>query len=161
MALNLVAFTGRLGADAEVRYTSNGTPVVRFRLANTRRYKDAAGQPKEETTWMGVVAWDNVAIGIAEYLTRGREVTVEGRLVPNEWTDENGTKRSTVEIRAAFVHLGAGPRDADDDTAPTTPAKTKRAVAAKPAAAKSRKQAAVVEDDVDEIDEESEDEAPW
>lgn len=111
--INLTVFEGYLGADAEVKAVGNGRNVVNYRLAHTRRFKDGAGAPKEETTWMSVVDWKPSAANLAKYLTKGRNVKVIGRLQSRSYEDKQGNKRTSIEIIADEVLLGSdGTKDA-------------------------------------------------
>lgn len=105
--INLTVFEGYLGADAEVKTTSNGRTVVNYRIAHTRRYKGGDGQPREETTWMTVVDWKPQASNLAKYLTKGRNIKVIGRLQSRDYEDKQGQKRTIVEIIAEDVLLGS------------------------------------------------------
>ncbi len=97
--LNKVMLIGNLGKDAETRYTPSGAAVTNFRLATARRWKDAqTGEWKDGTDWHDVVLWR--AEKIAEYLTKGRQVYVEGRLQTRSWEDQNGQKRYNTEVVA-------------------------------------------------------------
>ena len=97
--LNKVMLIGNLGKDAETRYTPNGAAVTNFRLATARRWKDPqTGEWKDATDWHDVVVWR--AEKIADYLTKGRQVYVEGRLQTRSWEDQNGQKRYQTEVVA-------------------------------------------------------------
>jgi single-strand DNA-binding protein len=110
--VNKVMLIGNLGRDPELRYTGEGTPVANFTMATTERWNDAAGERKERTEWHRIVVWGKQAEIAGEYLRKGRQVWVEGSLQTREWTDREGNKRQTTEIRAQrFQMLG---RAADD-----------------------------------------------
>ena len=97
--LNKVMLIGNLGKDAETRYTPNGVAVTNFRLATARSLKDPqTGEWKNATDWHDVVVWR--AEKIADYLTKGRQVYVEGRLQTRSWEDQNGQKRYQTEVVA-------------------------------------------------------------
>jgi len=108
MGVNKVILIGNLGRDPEVRYTTNGTPVANFTLATNERWVDqASGERKERTEWHRVVMFGKQAEIAGEYLRKGRQVFVEGSLQTREWTDREGNKRYTTEIRATnFQMLG-------------------------------------------------------
>lgn len=91
--MNTVALIGRLGADPQLRYTSNGKAVSNFPLAVTRPFN------KDETDWFDVVAWGKTAELVANHLTKGRQVGVSGRLQQDRWEHE-GQKRSKVVVVA-------------------------------------------------------------
>ena len=97
--LNKVMLIGNLGKDAETRYTPSGVAVTNFRLATARSLKDPqTGEWKNATDWHDVVVWR--AEKIADYLTKGRQVYVEGRLQTRSWEDQNGQKRYQTEVVA-------------------------------------------------------------
>jgi single-strand DNA-binding protein len=106
--VNRVFLIGNLGRDPEVRYTTNGTAVANFTLATTERWNDpSSGERKEKTEWHRIVVWSKQAEIAGEYLRKGRQIFVEGSLQTREWTDREGNKRFTTEIRAQrFQMLG-------------------------------------------------------
>jgi len=119
-SVNKVILVGNLGRDPEVRYTTSGTPVANFTMATTDRWSDpSSGERKERTEWHRVVVWGKQAEIVGEYLRKGSQVYVEGSLQTREWTDREGNKRYTTEIKAlSFQMLGRrSDRDAvaDDD----------------------------------------------
>ena len=101
--INRVLIAGRLTRDPELRYTPNGKAVCSFSLAVNRRYKDASGQWQDDTTYVNIVCWMNIAELVNRYLHKGSPVLVEGRLESRSWETEAGQKRSTIEIRADQV----------------------------------------------------------
>ena len=109
MGVNKVILIGNLGRDPEVRYTTNGTPVANFTLATSERWTDqASGERKERTEWHRVVVFGKQAEIAGEYLRKGRQVYVEGSLQTREWTDREGNKRYTTEVRTVnFQMLGS------------------------------------------------------
>jgi len=111
--VNKVMLIGNLGRDPELRYTGEGTPVANFTMATTERWNDAAGERKERTEWHRIVVWGKQAEIAGEYLRKGRQVWVEGSLQTREWTDREGNKRQTTEVRAQrFQMLGRAGDDA-------------------------------------------------
>jgi single-strand DNA-binding protein len=98
--LNKVQLTGHLGADPEMRYTTQGSAVTTFRVASNRSWKDRDGNPHEDTEWFRVVAWDKLGEICNQYLTKGTRVYVEGRLQTRKWTDRDGQERYTTEVIA-------------------------------------------------------------
>lgn len=120
-SVNKVILIGNLGRDPELRYTTGGTPVANFTLATTDRWNDpSSGEKRERTEWHRIVVWSKQAEIAGEYLRKGRQVYVEGSLQTREWTDRDGNKRYTTEIRAQrFQMLGAR-----DDRAPSEAPKT-------------------------------------
>lgn len=106
-SLNKVMLIGNLGRDPEVRYTTGGSPVANFTMATTDRWTDQSGERKERTEWHRIVVWGRQAEIAGEYLRKGRSVFVEGNLQTREWTDREGNKRYTTEVRAQrFQMLG-------------------------------------------------------
>jgi len=88
---------GNLGKDAETRYTPSGTAVTNFTVATSRRWKDQqTGEWKEDTEWHDVVLWRSE--NLAQYLQKGKQVFVEGRLQTRSWEDQNGNKRYRTEV---------------------------------------------------------------
>lgn len=112
-SLNKVMLIGNLGRDPEVRYTPGGSPVANFTLATSERWNDAAsGEKKERTEWHRIVVWGKQAEIVGEYLRKGRQVYVEGSLQTREWTDRDGNKRTTTEVRAQRVQMLGRPPEA-------------------------------------------------
>ena len=107
--INKVILVGNLGADPEIRYTTSGTAVANLRLATTETYTDKNGERTEKTEWHRVVLWGKTAETASQYLTKGKQVYVEGRLQTREWQDKDGTKRFTTEVNASnMLMLGRG-----------------------------------------------------
>jgi single-strand DNA-binding protein len=112
-SVNKVILVGNLGRDAELRYTPGGAPVATLNVATTEVWNDKSGQRQERTEWHRVVLWGRQAETLAEYLVKGRQIYVEGRLQTRQWDDKNGNKRYTTEIRGdRVVLLGASGRGA-------------------------------------------------
>jgi single-strand DNA-binding protein len=112
--VNKVILIGNLGADPEVRFTPGGQAVANFRIATNESWVDKQGQKQERTEWHRIVAWGKLAELCGEYLKKGRQAYVEGRLQTREWTDKEGKKNYTTEIVANTVQfLGGGGRGAE------------------------------------------------
>jgi single-strand DNA-binding protein len=108
-SVNKVILVGNLGRDAELRYTPGGAPVATINLATTEVWNDKAGQKQEKTEWHRVILWGKSAESLNEYLVKGKQIYVEGRLQTRQWDDKDGTKRYTTEIRGdRIVLLGSG-----------------------------------------------------
>ena len=108
-SVNKAILVGNLGRDAELRYTSGGAPVASVRIATTERFTDREGQKREDTQWHDVVIWGKTAEALHEYLVKGKQIYVEGRIQTREWTDKEGKPAKTTEIRAdRVVLLGGG-----------------------------------------------------
>ena len=104
MPSNSITITGNLGGDPEMRFTPNGTPVVRFSVGVTERYRDNAGEWQDrDTSWFNVVAWRDLAENASGTLTRGNRVTVTGPIRQRSWETDDGEKRSVYEINAEEI----------------------------------------------------------
>jgi single-strand DNA-binding protein len=105
--LNKVMLIGHLGGDPELKYTPGGAAVATFNIATNEVYKDKDGNQQEKTDWHRIVAWNKLAETAAEYLKKGQQVYVEGRLQTRSWNDKDGNKRYTTEVVAGtFQFLG-------------------------------------------------------
>lgn len=111
-SVNKVQLIGNLGRDAELKYTPAGAGVATLNLATTESWKDKDGKKQEKTEWHRVVIWGKTAESLAEYLVKGKQIYVEGRLQTRQWDDKDGTKRYTTEIRADYVVLLGGTSEA-------------------------------------------------
>ena len=108
-SVNKVILVGNLGRDAELRYTPGGAAVATLNLATTEVWNDRNNQRQEKTEWHRVVLWGKQAESLQEYLTKGKQIYVEGRLQTRQWDDKDGNKRYTTEIKADRITLlGAG-----------------------------------------------------
>ena len=105
MSVNKVILVGNLGRDPEVRHTQTGKAVANFTLATSRKWRDKDGQQQEQTEWHKIVAWDRLAEICTEYLSKGRQVYIEGRLQTRDWEDKEGNKRWTTEIVALDMKM--------------------------------------------------------
>src|SRR5262249_17000988 len=115
-SVNKVILVGNLGRDAELRYTPGGAAVATLNLATTEVWNDKGGQRQEKTEWHRVVVWGKTAESLAEYLTKGKQIYVEGRLQTRQWDDKDGNKRYTTEVRSdRIVLLSGGGRGAPVD----------------------------------------------
>jgi len=103
--INKVILIGNLGADPELRFTQNGTPVASFNMATTERRKGQDGQIQEQTEWHRIIAWQRLAEICGEYLSKGSKVYMEGRLQTRKWKDQNGIDRYTTEIVAREMKM--------------------------------------------------------
>ena len=120
--VNKVILVGNLGADPDMRYTPSGAGVCELRLATNESWTDKTGQKQERTEWHRIVVWGKRGEVCGKYLSKGRQVFVEGRLRTRSWEDKDNNKRYTTEIIANDVQfLGGregGPRQGNDDMAP-------------------------------------------
>ncbi|HLT29760.1 MAG TPA: single-stranded DNA-binding protein [Myxococcaceae bacterium] len=101
--VNKVILVGNLGADPEVRFTPGGQAVANFRIATSESWTDKQGQKQERTEWHRIVVWGKLGELCGEYLAKGRQCYVEGRLQTREWTDKEGKKNYTTEVVATNV----------------------------------------------------------
>ena len=100
-----VIIIGRLGRDPEMRYTPSGVPVTTFSVATSRTWKNAEGEQQEKTTWFRVTAWQRLAETCNEYLSKGRQVMVEGEIEASAWIGNDGKERANLELRARTVKV--------------------------------------------------------
>ena len=108
-----LAMIGNLGQDPEARYTADGTPVVSFPVAVTRRWTDREGQKQEETTWIDVTVWGGLAETCRQYLVKGRQVFVRGRPEARAFIRKNGEAGAALHLTANdVVFLGSKPQGA-------------------------------------------------
>lgn len=105
MGVNKVILVGNLGADPEVRFTQGGQTVANLRLATTERWTDRNGQKQEATEWHRVVLFGKQADVARQFLTKGRQVYIEGRIRTRQWQDQQGQKRYTTEIVTTNMQL--------------------------------------------------------
>ena len=110
-SLNKVMLIGRLGKDPEVRYTPDGAPVANFSLATSESWTDKSGTRQEKTEWHNIVAWSKLADLSKRYLTKGRQVYIEGRLQTRRWEDTDAVKHTSVEIVANEMMILGERRD--------------------------------------------------
>jgi single-strand DNA-binding protein len=109
LSVNKVILVGKLGADPEVRYTSGGSAVATFSIATNERWNDKnTGERQERTEWHRIVAWGRLGEICGEYLSKGKQVYIEGRLQTRSWDDRDGNKKYMTEVVAAnMVMLGS------------------------------------------------------
>jgi single-strand DNA-binding protein len=106
-SVNKVILIGHLGRDAETKFTPSGVAMTKFSVATNRRWKDQqTGEWKEETDWANVVLWRQE--NLANYLTKGKQIYVEGRLQTRSWDDKDGKKQYMTEVVADEVILLGG-----------------------------------------------------
>ncbi len=115
MAYQKLIIVGNLGRDPEMRYMPDGTPVTTLSIATSRKWNNPDGSKGEETTWFRVTAWRKQAETAAQYLTKGRQVMIEGRLTPDKatggpkiWTRQDGTAGASFEVTADRLVLLGG-----------------------------------------------------
>ena len=133
--INKVIIVGNLGQDPETRYMPNGKAVTNLRVATSESWKDKqTGEQREQTEWHSIVMYDRLAEIAAEYLRKGSQVYLEGKLRTRKWQDKEGRDRYTTEVQASEMQMlgsrggGAGtqsrgtPRASGQDPAPAAPA---------------------------------------
>jgi single-strand DNA-binding protein len=133
-SLNKVMLLGNLGRDPEVRYTASGKAVATFTVATSLTWRDQEGTDQEKTEWHRIVAWGRLGEICGEYLSKGQKVYIEGRIQSRDWEDQDGNRRTTVEIVANDMIMlgGAGAsqeRGAEDSRRRAQPAGSKRQTA--------------------------------
>jgi single-strand DNA-binding protein len=106
--INKVILVGNLGADPEMRYTANGTAVAKFRIATTERFTDRDGNRQERTEWHRVVAWRKLAEVCGQYLAKGKQVYIEGKIRNDTW-EKDGVKQYSYQIVADTIQMLGSP----------------------------------------------------
>jgi single-strand DNA-binding protein len=105
-SFNKIVIVGYLGRDPELRYTPQGIAVCNISVATTERRKDPrTGEPQDITTWFRVTLWRRLAEIANQYLSKGKQVYVEGRLRQEEYTDRDGVKRTSLSVDATDMHF--------------------------------------------------------
>lgn len=108
MSVNKVILVGRLGQNPEVRYTPSGAAVANFSVATNESWTDKSGQKQERTEWHRVVVWGKLAELCNQYLAKGRQVYLEGRMQTRQWQDKDGQTKYTTEVQAQTVQFLGG-----------------------------------------------------
>lgn len=109
MSLNKVLLIGNLGRDPEVRFTPGGKAVARFSIATSEMWNDQEGQRQERTEWHNIVVWGKQAESCGQYLSKGRQVFIEGQIRSRQYDDKDGNKKYITEVIAQRVQfLGGG-----------------------------------------------------
>lgn len=121
-SFNKIIIVGHLGKDPEIRYLPDGTAVCNVSIATSEKRKDKSGESQDVTTWFKVTFWKQQAELVNQYLSKGKPLYVEGRLSTQEWTDKEGNKRTSLEVRATDMHfIGAKGDDAPASSYPSSP----------------------------------------
>lgn len=105
MSLNKVLLIGNVGKDPDIRHLESGVSVATFSLATSERFRDRNGETKETTEWHNIVAWRQLADLASNYIKKGTQIYVEGRIRTRAWDDQTGNKRYTTEILADSIQL--------------------------------------------------------
>ena len=119
--LNKVMIIGHLGHDPEMRYTPSGKPVTTFKVATSRTWNSSDGERHIETEWFNVVTWGNLAEICKQYLTKGQQVYIEGRLQTWRWEDSENVKHTSIEIVANEMMMLGDRRDTGSAQAESAP----------------------------------------
>jgi single-strand DNA-binding protein len=114
--LNKVMVIGHLGKDPEMRFTPSGRPVTTFSVAVSRSWNTADGERRSETEWFNIVSWGNLAEICNQYLHKGQQVYIEGRLQTRRWQDKEGQKHTSVEVVANEMMMLGDRRDRNDQS---------------------------------------------
>ena len=115
--VNKAILVGRLGKDPEIKYTPNGTAIANFTMATSENYKDKDGQKQEKTEWHRIVAFGKLAEICGEYLVKGKQVYIEGRIQTRSWDDKDANKKYMTEIVANTMQMLG---KVDDTASPAT-----------------------------------------
>ncbi len=121
MSVNKAILIGHLGKDPELRYTQSGRAVASFSLATNERWTSQDGQKQESTTWHNLVAWGKQAEVIKEYLGKGRQVYIEGRIANRSYDDKDGNKRYVSEVVVQNFQFIGGRGEAGGGSEPSGP----------------------------------------
>lgn len=116
MSFNKITIIGNLGKDPELRYTPQGDAVCDFSVAVNDRKRDKSGEFQDVTTWFRVTLWRKLAENASKYLTKGKQVYIEGRLNVEEWQDRDGNNRYTLNITASEMQFLSGGRSEDNSS---------------------------------------------
>src|SRR6201999_1200386 len=108
MSVNKVILVGRLGQNPEVRYTPSGAAVANFSIATNESWTDKSGQKQERTEWHRIVVWGKLAELCSQYLSKGRQAYIEGRLQTREWQDKDAVKKCPTEVQAQTLQFLGG-----------------------------------------------------
>ena len=147
MALNKALLIGNVGKDPDVRYLDNNTKVASFTIATTERYRDRNNELKEMTEWHNIVCWRRNADIVEQYVKKGTQLFIEGRIRTRNWDDQNGNKRYVTEIIADTLQLLGRRADnpASYDSQPAGAPQNSRQPAPQPRMTPEPQQAAAVQ----------------
>jgi single-strand DNA-binding protein len=112
-SLNVVTLIGNVGKDPEIRYTTSGVAIANFSLATTEKWNGKDGSQQEKTEWHRVEVFGKMADIVRDYVTKGKQLYIEGQIVYEEWNDKDGNKRNTTKIKLSgynskLILLGGG-----------------------------------------------------
>jgi len=120
MSVNKVILIGNLGSDPELRYTSGGVAVAKFSIATSEKFTDKQGATQERTEWHRVVAWRKLAEVCGQYLKKGKQVYIEGKIRTESW-EQDGVKRYSVEIVADTMRMLSNGNGGSSQPSPANP----------------------------------------
>lgn len=141
-SFNKIIIVGYLGQDPVIRYTPSGEAVCNFSVATTERRKDQSGEFQDHTTWFKVVVWGKKAETANQYLAKGKQAYIEGRLRQQEYTDRDGNRRTSLEVTVSDLHFLGARGDEAGSAAPIT------AKPARPPAADSHDEPPLNDDEI-------------
>jgi single-strand DNA-binding protein len=150
-SVNKVILIGRLGRDPEVKYTPSGAPVAKFSLATDEVFKDRSGEQQKRTEWHNIVAWNKLAEICGEYLTKGKQVYIEGSIRSRQWEDQAGNKRTAYDIVARDMRMLGSKAESDRAAASASAAAAplpERAPVEKPPAPEPPPEPEITDEDV-------------
>ena len=120
-SVNKVILVGRLGRDPEMKYTPSGAAVAKFSVATDEVFKDRSGEQQKRTEWHNIVAWNKLAEICGQYLTKGKQVYIEGSIRSKQWEDQAGNKRTSYEIIASRMQMLGSKADNERAAAAPSP----------------------------------------
>ena len=148
-SVNKVILIGRLGKDPEVKYTPSGAPMAKFSLATDEVFKDRSGEQQKRTEWHNIVAWNKLAEICGEYLTKGKQVYIEGSIRSRQWEDQAGNKRTAYDIVAREMKMLGSKADSDRAAAAAAAVPpAERAPVEKPPAPEPPSESEITDEDV-------------
>ena len=113
-SLNKIILIGNVGGEPELRFTPNGKPVTSFSLATNRTYTRQDGEKEEVTTWFKVTCWNKLAETVNQFVNKGQQIYVEGRVELREWEGEDGSTRTSLEVTASQVVFLGSRKEAEE-----------------------------------------------
>ncbi len=149
-SVNKVILIGRLGKDPAVTYTPSGAPVAKFSLATDEVFKDRSGEQQKRTEWHNIVAWNKLAEICGQYLTKGKQVYIEGSIRSRQWEDQAGNKRTAYDIVARDMKMLGSKADSERAAvaAAAPPPSADRASMERPPAAEPPPEPEITDEDV-------------
>jgi len=149
-SVNKVILIGRLGKDPAVTYTPSGAPVAKFSLATDEVFKDRSGEQQKRTEWHNIVALNKLAEICGQYLTKGKQVYIEGSIRSRQWEDQAGNKRTAYDIVARDMKMLGSKADSERAAvaAAAPPPSADRASMERPPAAEPPPEPEITDEDV-------------